>query len=34
VGVAKAQGKTVQMVMIGIGALAVLGIGAAVVLRK
>jgi hypothetical protein len=34
VGVAKAQGKMVQMVMIGVGALAVLGIGAAVILRK
>lgn len=33
-GAAKAQGKTVMMVMIGVGALAVLGIGAAVVLRK
>jgi hypothetical protein len=34
VGVAKAQGNTVKMALIGIGALAVLGIGAAVVLRK
>jgi len=31
---AKAQGNTVKMVMIGVGALAVLGIVAAVVLRK